>query len=64
MIKKIKIIGKNKLKIVLLFRKIKTKKIVTIKIYEFLVSTKDKNVKLTILHAYFDGLIVVAWSPV
>lgn len=38
----------------------KTKKIIMIQIYEFLVPMEDKNVKLTISHAYFDGLIVVA----
>lgn len=42
----------------------KTEKTIIIKIYEFLVSTEDKSVKLTILHAYFHGLTVVAWSPV
>lgn len=48
-----------------LFTKMKTKKAI-IKIYEFPVSTEDRNIKLTLSHshAYFDGLVVVAWSSV
>lgn len=63
--RKLKIIGKNSYIMVSLFTKMKTKKAI-IKIYEFPVSTEDRNIKLTLSHshAYFDGLVVVAWSSV
>lgn len=50
---------------VLLFIKMKTKKIVS-KIFEFLIPTEERNIKLTLSHsrACSDGLVVVAWSSV
>ena len=49
----------------LLFIKIKTRKIES-KIFAFLISTEERNIKLTLTHsrACFDELVVVAWSSV